>query len=65
MDFVNLPILIFSVILVVSILTSLVSNRANIPLILVFLCVGIFISDREGIGIVAGYHQPKLAFFVG
>ena len=65
MDFVNLPILIFSVILVVSILTSLVSNRANIPLILVFLCVGIFISDRGGIGVVSGYHQPKLAFFVG
>ena len=65
MDFINLPILLFSVILVISILTSLVSSRANIPLILVFLCIGVFLSDRGGLGIVSGYHQPKLAFFVG
>ena len=64
MEFINFPILIFSVILVFSILTSFVSSRANIPLILVVLCVGLFFG-RGGLGIVAGYHQPKLAFFVG
>ena len=65
MEFINFPILIFSVILVFSILTSFVSSRANVPLILVVLCVGLFFGDKGGLGIVAGYHQPKLAFFVG
>ena len=65
MDFINLPILAFSVILVISILTSLISSRANIPLILVFLCIGLLLSDRGGMGLVAGFHQPKLAFFIG
>lgn len=65
MEFINLPILAFSVILVISILTSLISSRANIPLILVFLCIGILLSDRGGMGFVAGFHQPKLAFFIG
>ena len=65
MDFINLPILVFSVILVISILTSLISSRANIPLILVFLCIGLLLSDRGGMGLVAGFHQPKLAFFIG
>ena len=64
MDFINLPILAFSVILVISILTSLISSRANIPLILVFLCIGLLLSDRGGMGFVAGFHQPKLAFFI-
>ena len=65
MEFINFPILIFSVILVFSILTSFVSSRANIPLILVVLCIGLFFGDNGGLGIVAGYHQPKLAFFIG
>ena len=65
MEFINLPILLFSVILVISILTSLISSRANIPLILVFLCIGLLLSDRGGMGFVAGFHQPKLAFFIG
>ncbi|MBE6449279.1 MAG: potassium/proton antiporter [Alphaproteobacteria bacterium] len=65
MEFINLPILLFSVILVISILTSLISSRANIPLILVFLCIGVLFSDRGGLGIVSGYHQPKVAFFIG
>lgn len=65
MEFINFPILIFSVILVFSILTSFVSSRANVPLILVVLCIGLFFGDKGGLGIVAGYHQPKLAFFVG
>lgn len=64
MEFINFPILIFSVILVFSILTSFVSSRANVPLILIVLCIGLFFG-RGGLDIVAGYHQPRLAFFVG
>ncbi len=65
MGFINLPILILSLILVVSILTSLVSSRMNIPLILVFLCIGLVVGDGGGLGIVSGFHQPKAAFFIG
>ena len=64
MEFINFPILIFSVILVFSILTSFVSSRANVPLILVVLCIGLFFG-QGGLDIVAGYHHPRLAFFVG
>ena len=64
MDFINLPILIFSFVLVISILTSLFSSKANIPLILVFLCIGLICSD-SGLGLVHGFGQPKVAFFVG
>lgn len=64
MDFINLPILIFSFVLVFSILTSLFSAKANVPLILVFLCIGLLCSDN-GLGLVHGFGQPKIAFFVG
>ncbi len=64
MDFINLPILIFSFVLVISILTSLISSKANIPLILVFLCIGLLSGD-SGLGFVAGFQQPRVAFFVG
>ena len=64
MEFINLPILIFSLVLVVSILTSLFSAKANVPLILVFLCIGLLCSDN-GLGLVQGFGQPKVAFFVG
>ena len=65
MEFINLPILVLSLILVVSILTSLASSRMNIPLILVFLCIGLIVGDGGGLGIVSGFHQPKIAFFIG
>ena len=41
MDFINAPILLFGILLTVSILTSLISSRVGIPLILIFLCIGI------------------------
>ena len=65
MEFINLPILVLSLILVVSILTSLASSRMNIPLILVFLCIGLIVGDGGGLGIISGFHQPKIAFFIG
>ena len=64
MGFINLPILIFSLVLVISILTSLFSAKANVPLILVFLCIGLVCGD-SGLGLVHGFGQPKVAFFVG
>lgn len=60
-----MPILILSLVLVISILTSLVSSRANIPLILVFLCIGLIAGDGGGLGLISGFHQPKVAFFIG
>ncbi len=65
MDFVNLPLLLLSALLIFSILTSLVSTKANIPLILVFLCIGLMVGDGGGLGIVTGFHSPKMAFFIG
>ena len=65
MDFINLPLLLLSAILVFSILTSFFSSRANIPLLLVFLCIGLVLGDGGGLGLVAGFHQPKMAFFIG
>lgn len=64
MDFINAPILLFSLVLVMSILTSLISSRANVPLILVFLCVGMIFGD-SGLGLIQGFQQPKVAFFIG
>ncbi len=64
MDFINFPIFLISILLVVSVLTSLVSSKANIPLILVFLCIGLLIGEG-GLSLVTGFHQPKIAFFIG
>ena len=64
MEFINLPILIFSFVLVFGILTSLFSAKANVPLILVFLCIGLLCSDN-GTGLIQGFGQPRVAFFVG
>ena len=64
MEFINLPILIFSFVLVFGILTSLFSAKANVPLILVFLCIGLLSGDN-GLGLIEGFVHPKVAFFVG
>ncbi len=64
MDFVNFPLLLMSALLIFSILTSLVSTKANIPLILVFLCIGLMVGDGGGLGLV-GFHSAKMAFFIG
>ncbi len=64
MDFVNFPLLLMSALLIFSILTSLVSTKANIPLILIFLCIGLLVGDGGGLGLV-GFHSAKMAFFIG
>ncbi|MBQ4084374.1 MAG: potassium/proton antiporter [Alphaproteobacteria bacterium] len=65
MDFINGPILVVSLLFVLSILTSLVSNRANIPLILVFLCIGLIVGDVSAGRVLNELHHPKVAFFIG
>ncbi len=64
MDFINLPILLFSLLLSVSILTSLISSRIGIPLILAFLCIGLGISSG-GFDIVKSLQRPGIVFFIG
>lgn len=64
MDFINLPILLFSLLLSVSILTSLVSLRVGIPLILVFLCIGLLVG-AGGFAVLDEVRHPRIAFFIG
>ena len=64
MEFVNLPILIFALLLGVSILTSLVSLRIGIPLILIFLCVGV-IAGIGGFEMLETLRRPRICFFIG
>ena len=64
MDFINLPILLFSVLLGISILTSLVSFRIGVPLILLFLCIGLF-AGEAGLSLLDEMRAPKTAFFIG
>ncbi|MGN0919342.1 MAG: potassium/proton antiporter [Alphaproteobacteria bacterium] len=64
MDFINLPILLFSILLCVSILTSLLSGRIGIPLILIFLCIGL-ITGAGNLEIVQTLQHPRILFFVG
>lgn len=64
MDFINLPVLLFSVMLTISILTSLVSSRVGIPLILAFLCMGLAVSAGH-IEMLQSLHRPGIIFFIG
>ncbi len=64
MEFINLPILLFSLLLSVSILTSFVSFRIGIPLILVFLFVGL-LGGQGGFDLVEIIPDSANAFFVG
>lgn len=64
MDFVNLPILIFAVLMGISILTSVVSLRVGIPLILIFLCVGVLAGTGE-FELLEALRRPKICFFIG
>ena len=64
MDFINLPILVFSILLCISILTSLLSGRVGIPLILIFLCIGV-LTGAGGLEILQSIQHPRILFFVG
>ena len=64
MDFINLPVLLFSVLLTISILTSLVSSRVGIPLILAFLCMGLAVSAGH-IEMLQSLQRPGIVFFIG
>ncbi len=64
MDFINLPVLLFSILLTISILTSLLSSRIGIPLILAFLCMGLAVSAGH-IEMLQSLHRPGIIFFIG
>ncbi len=64
MDFINLPILIFSILLSISILTSLVSLRIGMPLILIFLCIGL-LAGSVSPDMLEAFRRPRIAFFIG
>ncbi len=64
MDFVNLPIFFAGILLTVSILTSLVSSRVGVPLILLFLCVGLGVSSGD-FEFLQSLQHPRIVFFVG
>lgn len=64
MDFISLPILIFATLLCISIMTSLFSTRAGIPLILIFLCVGV-IAGTGGFEMLEALRRPRICFFIG
>ena len=65
MDFINLPIFFAGVLLTVSILTSLVSSRVGVPLILLFLCVGLGVSSGDFSFLQSLQLHPGIVFFVG
>lgn len=64
MESIDLPILVLSLILLGSILSSLVSFRIGIPMILLFLCFGIAIGD-SGLELINGLKTPRLIFSLG
>jgi len=64
MDFINAPILLFGILLTISILTSLISSRVGIPLILIFLCIGLALGAGQ-IEMLHSLQNPRIIFFVG
>ena len=64
MDFVNIPILLAGLLLTISIMTSLVSSRVGVPLILVFLCIGLAVGAGN-FEVLNALQHPRIVFFVG
>ncbi len=64
MDFINIPILLTGLLLTISIMTSLISSRVGVPLILVFLCIGLA-AGAGNFEVLNALQHPRIVFFVG
>lgn len=64
MDFINIPILLVGLLLTISIMTSLLSSRVGVPLILVFLCIGLAVGAGN-FEVLNALQHPRIVFFVG
>ena len=64
MDCINIPILLAGLLLTISIVTSLVSSRVGVPLILVFLCIGLTVGAGN-FEVLHSLQQPRIVFFIG
>ncbi len=65
MDFIYVPILLFTVLLLLSILTSLLSARSGVPLLLVFIFIGVMVSAGSLAPLFTELQHPKIVFFIG
>lgn len=64
MDFINIPILLVGILLTISIMTSLISSRVGVPLILFFLCIGLAVGAGN-FEVLNALQHPRIVFFVG
>ena len=64
MDFINLPVLLAGILLTISIMTSMVSSRVGVPLILLFLCIGLTVGAGN-FELLQSLQHPRIVFFVG
>lgn len=65
MEFICLPIIFFTGLLLTSILTSLFSVRFGIPLILLFIIIGIIVGSQQTVLLFTGFLTPQNVFFIG
>lgn len=63
MDSANTLILLCGLLLVVSILAAVVSNRLGAPVLLTFLLVGMLAGEQGILGVE--FNNPDIAFFIG
>ena len=64
MDFINIPVLLAGLLLTISIMTSLLSSRVGVPLILLFLCIGLTVGAGN-FEMLHSLQQPRIVFFIG
>ena len=64
MDFICLPIIFFTGLLLISILTSLFSVRLGIPLILLFIVIGIIVGSQQASLLFTGLLTLQNVFFI-
>lgn len=63
-EFVNLPILVFSLLITISVLTSVMTLKMGIPVILIFLCIGLT-GGYSGLNLFGILKHPDSVFFIG